>query len=92
LAKGSDDIVNLLKERYVRLSAFQEISQEVKEAIIKGANEIDQESESPDTSLFPTYHKYLELIILEQHVLLENINTFINDLRIKKKDSLNFLR
>jgi hypothetical protein len=37
LAKGSDDIVNLFKYSYVRLSAFEEISQEVKEAIIKGA-------------------------------------------------------
>lgn len=82
LTKGSDDIVNLLKERYVRLSAFQEISTEDKETIIKEANEIDQKSESTDTSLFPTYHKYMQIIISEQKILLEEINTFINDLQI----------
>jgi hypothetical protein len=82
LAKESDDIVNLLKDIYVRLSAFQEISQEDKETIIKEANEIDQKSEPTDTSLFPTYHKYMQIIISEQKILLEEINTFINDLRI----------
>jgi hypothetical protein len=83
--KGSGDIVNLLKDRYVRLSAFQKISQEDKEAIIKETIEINQRPESPDASLFPTYHKYIELIISEQHVLLEDINTFINDLQTDKK-------
>jgi hypothetical protein len=87
LAKGSEDIVNLLKDRYVRLSAFQEISQEDKENIIKETNEIDQKSESTDTSLFPTYHKYMQIIISEQKILLDEINTFINDLQIQKKDS-----
>ena len=87
LAKGSDDIVNLLKDRYVRLSAFQEISQEDKETIIRESNEIDQKSESADTSLFPTYHKYIQIIISEQKILLEEIDTFIDDLQIQKKDS-----
>jgi hypothetical protein len=82
IAKESDDIVNLLKDRYVRLSAFQEISYEDKETIIKESNEIDQNSESADTSLFPTYHKYMQIIISEQKILLEDINTFINDLQI----------
>jgi hypothetical protein len=87
LAKGSDDIVNLLKDRYVRLSAFQEISQEDKETIVKEANEIDQKSESTDTSLFPTYHKYMQIIISEQKILLDEINTFIDDLQIQRMDT-----
>ena len=87
LAKESDDIVNLLKDIYVRLSAFQEISQEDRQTIIKEANEIDQKSGSTDTSLFPTYHKYMQIIISEQKILLDEINTFINDLQIQKKDS-----
>ena len=85
LAKGSDDIVKLLKDRYVRLSAFQEISQEDKNTIIKESVEIDQNSESTDTSLFLAYHKYMELIISEQNILHEDINTFFNDLQSLKK-------
>ena len=87
LAKGSDDIVNLLKERYVGLCAFQEISQEDKETIIKESNEIDEKSESTDSSLFPTYHEYMQLIISNQKIFLEDINSFINDLKIQKTDS-----
>lgn len=87
VAKGSDDIVNLLKDRYVRLSAFQDIGQEDKGNIIKESNEFDQTSESTDTSLFSAYQKYMQIIISEQKILLEDINTFINDLQIQKKDS-----
>ncbi|MGD9043801.1 MAG: hypothetical protein PVG06_08815 [Desulfobacterales bacterium] len=87
LAKGSDDIINLLKDRYVRLSAFQEISQEDKETIIKEADKIDQKLESTETSIFRTYQKYMGLIISEQNILLEDIDTFINDLQIQKTNS-----
>ena len=87
LAKGSDDIVDLLKDRYVRLGAFQEISQEDRETILKKPDQIDQKSESTDTSLFSTYQKYMEVIISEQNILLEDINTFVDDLQIQKEDS-----
>jgi hypothetical protein len=86
VAKGSDDIVGLLKDRYVRLSAFQEISREDKETIIKESKQIDQKAESTDTSIFPTYLKYMQIIISEQKIFLEDIETFINDLR-QLKDS-----
>lgn len=86
LAKGSDDIINLLKDRYVGLGAFQEISQEDKEIIINESNEIDEKPETTDTPLFPTYHKYMQLIISDQKILLEDINSFISDLKIQKKD------
>jgi hypothetical protein len=87
LAKGSGDTVDLLKDRYVRLGAFQEISQEDKDAIIKEFDEIDQKSESTDTSLFSTYQKYMQIVISEQNILLEDINTFVDDLQIQKEDS-----
>ena len=86
LAQGSDDIVSLLKDRYVGLSTFQEISQEDKESIIKEVNAIDQEPGPNGSSLFTAYHRYMELIISEQHILLEDINTFIEDLQIEKRD------
>jgi hypothetical protein len=87
LAKGSDDVVELLKDRYVRVGAFQEISQEDKDAIIKESDDIDQKSDSVDTSLFSTYQKYMQVIISEQNILLEDINTFVDDLQIQKEDS-----
>jgi hypothetical protein len=82
LAKESDDIVDLLKDRYVRLGAFQEISQEDKETIIKESDEMGQKSESTDTSFFSTYQKYMQILVSEQKTLLDEINAFINDLRI----------
>jgi hypothetical protein len=83
ITKGSDDIVNLLKDRYIRLSAFQEISQEDKDTIIKETNKIEPKSGSTETELFPTYHKYLEIVVSEQKLLIDEVNTFINDLQIQ---------
>ena len=82
LAKGSDDIVDLLKDRYVGLGVFQEFSQEDREAIIEESAGIDQNSESQDNSLFSAYHKYMQLILSEQKILLDDINAFIDDLQI----------
>jgi hypothetical protein len=82
LVKGSDDIVDLLKDRYVGLGAFQEISQEDREGIIEESAEIDQNSESPNNSLFSAYQKYMQLILSEQKILLDDINAFIDDLQI----------
>jgi hypothetical protein len=84
IAKGSDEIVSLLKDRYVRLSAFQEISQEDKDTIIKEVNKIDPKSDSIETELFPTYHKYMEIVVSEQKLLIDEIKIFINDLQIQK--------
>jgi hypothetical protein len=86
LAKGSDDTVDLLKDRYIRLSAFQAISREDKSKINKKSNDSDQESEPADSSLFSAYQKYMQIIISEQNVFLEEINTFINDLKARNKD------
>ena len=86
MAKGSDDIVTLLKDRYVRLSAFQEISQEDQDTIIKEAGAIDPNKESTGSELFSTYHKYMEISILEQKILHDEVNAFINDLKIQEKE------
>jgi hypothetical protein len=87
MAKGSDEIVDLLKDRYVRLSAFQAIKREDKEAIKKESIKIDQQSGSTDSPLYPTYQKYMQIIISEQTIFHEDITTFIDDLQMKKKDS-----
>jgi hypothetical protein len=87
LEKGSDDVVSLLKDRYIRISAYQEIRQEDKDTIIKGSVEFDTKSDSRDTSLFSTYQKYMQIIVSEQKILLDEINVFIADLQIQKRDS-----
>jgi hypothetical protein len=84
IAKGSDEIVSLLKDRYVRLSAFQEISQEDKDTINREVNNIDPKSDSTESELFQTYHKYMEIVVSEQKFLIDEIKIFINDLQIKK--------
>jgi len=87
LAKGSEETVDLLKNRYVRLSAFQAIRPEDKEISNKKSNDFDQKAKATDSSLFPIYHKYMQIVISEQNVFLEEINMFINDLKVPKKDS-----
>lgn len=87
IAKGSDDSVDLLKDRYVRLSAFQAISREDKESLQKKFPDSDQKPDPADSSLFPAYQKYMQIVISEQAVFLEDINTFISDLRLRQTDS-----
>jgi len=86
LAKGSDDVVDLLKDRYAGLGAFQEISPEDQKTILEISDEIDQESESADSSFFSTYQKYMQITLSEQKILLDDINAYINDLKIRKTD------
>ena len=69
------------------MSAFQALSPEDKEIINKETNELDKKSELPDPSIFPIYQKVMQIIILEQKILLEDINTFIDDLKMRKMDS-----
>jgi hypothetical protein len=79
-AKDSKDILAMLKDQYVRLSTFQKLNQEDKDTIIKEAAEVDSTSDLSATSLFPTYQKYMQYVISEQKVLLEDINTFLDNL------------
>jgi hypothetical protein len=80
LSKGSDDMVDLLKERYVSLSAFQEISIEDKETMIKEFHEIEKENITANRTLFPNYYKYIDLMVAEQNALVDDINIYIEDL------------
>ena len=80
LSKGSDDMVDLLKDRYVRLSAFQEIGMEDKETIIRKSHEVEKENGTTDRLLFPDYYKHIDLMVAEQNALVEDINNYIEDL------------
>jgi hypothetical protein len=87
VAKEADEMIDLLKDRYVRLSEFQEIRQEDLDTIYREANELDQEAESRDVSLFPTYHRYMQLSVSEQKILIEEINSLVRGFQSQSKDS-----
>jgi hypothetical protein len=78
--KDSDDIVAMLKDNYVNLSAFQKLKKEDIATITKELDEMNRTSELSGASIFPTYQKYMQLVISEQKILLEDINTFLSNL------------
>ena len=80
VTKSSDNITAMLKDRYIRLSAFQEVKQEDDDAMDIQTNEMNRKSEESDNSLSPIFQNNMQVIISEQKILLEDINTYINDL------------
>ena len=85
--KQSDEIVDSLKDRYISIGTFQNIDLEDTEKIFYEVENMEQELESDYASVFPEYHKHMEVVILEQNVLLEDVNNFINDLKELKKEN-----
>jgi hypothetical protein len=53
---------------------------EDKETIIRKSREIEKENGTPDRLLFPNYYKHIDLMITEQNVLVEDINSYIEAL------------
>jgi hypothetical protein len=78
--KGMDDSISLLKDRYVRLSTFQEIDPEDKKTIFRTVNDENQTSPPTDTSLMPAHQKYMQLALSEEKILLEDITAFLGSL------------
>jgi hypothetical protein len=78
--KESYEIVDKLKDRYISIGAFQKIDLEDGEKKSYEVNNFEKELESDYASVFPEYHKHIEVIISEQNVLLDDVNNFINDL------------
>ena len=83
--KESGEMVDRLRDRYISISTFQNIDMEDKDKIYRDLSNIEQELKSDYESVFPEYHKYMEVIISEQNVLLDDVNNFIDDLRRVKK-------
>ena len=79
--KQSDEMVDKLKDCYISIGAFQDIDREDKEKIIEQINNIKRESDIDYSTVFPESHKYLQVIISEQNVLLDDVNAFIHDLK-----------
>jgi hypothetical protein len=84
--KQSDEMVDRLKDRYISIGAFQNIDLEDREKIFYEVDNMEQELESDYVSVFPEYHKHMEVAILEQNILLEDVNNFINDLKELKNE------
>ena len=80
LSKGSEDMVELLKEIYVRMSAFQEISRKDQEILLKESRKMDKTNGSVSRPAIIMQDKYIGLIVAEQNVLVDDINAFIEDL------------
>ena len=76
----SEDMLTLLKNRYVRLSAFQEINPEDKKIVYKEAGDPNQAFSSADTELASTHQKYMQLVLSEVKILHEDIETYLSDL------------
>jgi hypothetical protein len=85
--KESYEIVDKLKDRYISIGAFQKIDLEDGEKKSYEVNNFEKELESDYASVFPEYHKHIEVIISEQNVLLDDVNNFINDLLELKNKS-----
>jgi hypothetical protein len=82
-----DHAASNLRDKFISLGSFQSIDQK---DIVKLMNYIrDIKKKSVDANIFslPGFNKYMDLIISEQKALLEEINSFIEDIRKIKKNS-----
>jgi len=76
----SEDMLSLLKNRYVRLSDFQEISPEDKSTVYTEVVDGNRVSTLSDSSLDSTHQKYLQLVLSEEKILHEDIEAYHNSL------------
>jgi len=81
-----DNAVVNLKDKFVSLGSFQSIDQEDIVKLINHISDIQKKSMDADTPSFPELNKYMDLIISEQKALLDEINSFIEDIRKIKKN------
>jgi len=84
--KLEDNTVVNLKDKFVSLGSFQSIDQKDIVKLIKYIGDIQKQSMDADTPSFPELNKYMNLIISEQKALLDEINSFIEDIRKIKKN------
>ena len=67
----SNDMLAILKDRYVRLGSFQEINPKGKKTIYSEAGHINQSLPTSDSSLNSTHQKYMQLALSEEKILFE---------------------
>lgn len=78
--KEMDESVSLLKDRYVLLSTFQQISPEDKSTFFERDRDKNQSEAQSNTSFIPIQQKFIQLVLSEEKILLEDIDTYLNDL------------
>jgi hypothetical protein len=80
--KGMDDSVATLKEWYVRLSTFQEIRPKDMKNMSRKAGETGHASKPSESSMMSVQEKYMQLVLSEEKILQEDIDTYLNDLNL----------
>ena len=86
--KGLDDkTFSNLRDKFISLGSFQSIDQKDIAKLMKYIRGIKKKSMDDNTFSLPEFNKYMDLIISEQKALLEEINSFIEDIRKIKKNS-----
>ena len=88
--KGLDNnSASNLRDKFISLGSFQSIDQKDIVKLMKCMSDIKEKSMEDNTFSLPGFNKYMDLIISEQKALLEEINSFIEDIiKIKKKTEL----
>jgi hypothetical protein len=86
--KGLDDnAASNLRDKFISLGSFQSIEQKDIVKLMKYIRDIKEKSMENNIFSLPGLNKYMDLIISEQKALLEEINSFIEDIRKIKKNT-----
>ena len=88
--KGLDNnTASNLRDKFISLGSFQSIDQKDIVKLMKYIRDIKEKSMEDNTFSLPGFNKYMDLIISEQKALLEEINSFIEDIiKIKKNTEI----
>jgi hypothetical protein len=86
--KGLDDnTASNLRDKFISLGSFQSIDQKDVVKLMKYIRDIKEKSMENNIFSLPGLNKYMDLIISEQKALVEEINSFIEDIRKIKKNT-----
>ena len=86
--KGLDDkTFSNLRDKFISLGSFQSIDQKDIVRLTKYIRDIKEKSMEDNFFSLPGFNKYMDLIISEQKALLEEISSFIEDIRKIKKNT-----
>lgn len=80
ITRGPKKMVKVLQNNYIGLAAFQEISEADRKKIDEVIETKDRQSNPTNSEQLNIYHKYTHLVSQERKHLIEDINSFINDL------------
>ncbi|MCG6911829.1 MAG: hypothetical protein LJE94_17150 [Deltaproteobacteria bacterium] len=76
----SEDMLTLLKDRYVRLSSFQVMGREEIKTDYTETGDPNQALPDSNTASASTRQKYMQLVLSEEKILFEDIENYLSDL------------